>query len=33
MSILEFDSMNGQMRAMRDRSQQLLAEVDADLKR
>ncbi|HSD16288.1 MAG TPA: DUF6090 family protein [Thermomonas sp.] len=33
MTILEFDSMNGQMRVMRDRSRQLLADIDAELKR
>ena len=33
MTILEFDIMNGQMRVMRDRSSQLLADIDAELKR
>lgn len=33
MTILEFDSMNAQMRAMRDRSKTLLDEIDAELKR
>lgn len=33
MTILEFDIMNGQMRVMRDRSRQLLADIDAELKR
>ena len=33
MAILEFDSMNGQMREMRDRSRQLLADIDAELAR
>lgn len=33
MTILEFDSMNTQMRAMRDRSKQLVADIDAELKR
>lgn len=33
MTVLEFDSMNGQMRLMRDRSRQLLADIDAELKR
>ncbi len=33
MTILEFDSMNEQMRAMRNRSKTLLDEIDAELKR
>ena len=33
MTILEFDSMNEQMRAMRDRSKTLLRDIDAELKR
>ena len=33
MAILEFDSMNGQMREMCDRSRQLLADIDAELAR
>lgn len=33
MTVLEFDSMNGQMRVMRDRSRQLLADIDAELQR
>lgn len=33
MTVLEFDSMNGQMRLMRDRSRQLLADIDAELER
>lgn len=33
MTILEFDSMNGQMRPMRNRSRQLLADIDAELER
>ncbi|MBS0590699.1 MAG: hypothetical protein JSR65_08690 [Proteobacteria bacterium] len=32
MVILEFDAMNEQMRAMRDRSRQLLADIDTELK-
>ena len=33
MTILEFDTMNQQMRAMRDRSKALVKEIDAELKR
>jgi len=33
MAILEFSTMNEQMTAMRDRSRELLAEIDAELKR
>ena len=33
MAILEFDTMNGQMRTMRDRSKDLVNEIDAEMKR
>ncbi len=33
MAILEFSKMNEQMTAMRDRSRELLAEIDAEIKR